>query len=403
MAVNLLERHKKAAQDILDDAAWNNLVRDIDLVLADVQAKAGTFDAARNQLIEAALFRLTEVLQPAFERIQEYQTGGFLVAPIVPDSEVTFEEGFTTVGIHPDNRDLFLPTAFVALTREDNPDDVALARAIDYDATTGALELQIVSAQGDPGPWSDVVVSATAGSVATQIAFIAAMTALRGLAKDWAEKPDNQDVDGSGTRSAKHHANAAAASASNASTSASTATSQANVATVKAGEAAASAITASGHADAAAASAAAAALADPEQHILWTNLSTPAQILQGTEDKVLETSAMRDVMAWGGPSGGGVLSDAATIAWDWEAAYNFVVPAMAGNREIGNPTNVVPGETKMMLLKGNDGTSRAPTFASNFEGEIPVITNLTSTRWYLLTIVAIDTDHLVVGAVRALG
>ncbi len=401
-AINLEERHKKKETDVFDHVAWNALVLDVSNLFVDVLAKAASFEEARAQLIQAALFRLTEVLQPAFEQIQQYQTGGFLIAPIVPESEVTFEEGFTTIGIHPDNRDLFSPTAYVALVRDDNPDDVALARAIDYSSETGALEVEIVSVIGDPGPHSDVRITATAGSVVTQLAAIEEMIALRDRAKDWAEKANNTDVDGGGTRSAKHHANAASTSAGNAATSAGTATSQANVATVKAGEASASAATALGHADAAAASAAAALLADPDQHILWSNLSTPANILEGDEDKVLETSAMRDVMAWGGPSGGGNLSDAATIAWNWENAYNFVA-TLAGNREIGNPTNVVPGETKMMLLKGNDGTNRAPTFGNAFKGEIPVITNVNSTRWYLLTIVAIATDHVCVGAVRALG
>jgi len=50
-----------------------------------------------------------------------------------------------------------------------------------------------------------------------------ASEAARDLARDWAEKADNTDVNGSGTRSARHHARQAATSATNAANSAATA------------------------------------------------------------------------------------------------------------------------------------------------------------------------------------
>ncbi len=57
-------------------------------------------------------------------------------------------------------------------------------------------------------------------------------SASESLAADWAEKGDGLDVDGVGTRSAKHHANQSSSSASAASTSASNAaTSESNAAT----------------------------------------------------------------------------------------------------------------------------------------------------------------------------
>ena len=67
-AINLEERHKKKETDVFDHVAWNALVLDVSNLFVDVLAKAASFEEARAQLIQAALFRLTEVLQPAFEQ-----------------------------------------------------------------------------------------------------------------------------------------------------------------------------------------------------------------------------------------------------------------------------------------------------------------------------------------------
>jgi hypothetical protein len=214
MSLNLLV--KFGAQSGVTDFStefWNAFVEEIALALTALQDKSASFDEARAQLIEAALFRLNEILLPAFETVQEYQQGGFLVAPIVDDSEVTFAEGPTTLGIHPDHRAMFRPTPYVAMVRESTYTDVAIARTVDYDTETGALSIDIVAVIGEAGPWSDVIVSATSGSVMAQNQFLTEAQSARDKAEDWAEKAVDSPVE-TGKYSAKHHATKAAASAS---------------------------------------------------------------------------------------------------------------------------------------------------------------------------------------------
>lgn len=213
------------------DELWNRVMEQIALAIVEIQEKAGTFDQASKQLIEAALFRINEALAPAFELVLDYQTGGFLTAPIAENSEVTFETGNGTLAIDPAKRDLFRPSPFIALTRASTTADVAIAQTLGYAPETGALEYTVHSVTGSAGPHSDVIVAAVAGSVQAQLQFLTETKAARDKAKDWAEKADGQNVDGSGTRSAKHHANVAA-------TSAGTATTQAGIATTQAGLAA---------------------------------------------------------------------------------------------------------------------------------------------------------------------
>jgi hypothetical protein len=94
------------------------------------------------------------------------------------------------------------------------------------------------------------------------------------------------------------------------------------------------------------------------------------------------------------------LTDVATVAVDWDAGINFSL-TVAGNRIIGNPTNGAPGTFRTIVVQGNDATARTITFDSQFLGALPTITDCTSTKWYLLTIMCITTTHFVVTSVQA--
>lgn len=228
MSLNLKAKYAAVAGVTeLTPEFWNMFLEEIAIALNDLQGKSASFEEARAELIRAALFRLNEILLPAYDRVFQYQQAGFLVAPIADASEVTFAVGTTVLAIHPDNRDLFRPTPFVALTRASTPDDLAIAQSLGYDPETGGLSLDIVSVIGAAGPHGDVIVSATAGSVQAQQHFLAATKLARDKAKDWAEKAVDVAVE-AGQFSAKHHATKASASASAAAGSASTATTRAS-------------------------------------------------------------------------------------------------------------------------------------------------------------------------------
>lgn len=95
------------------------------------------------------------------------------------------------------------------------------------------------------------------------------------------------------------------------------------------------------------------------------------------------------------------LSDATTIAVNWTAFVNAAV-TLAGNRTLGNPTNVVAGTTRTIYVAGNNTTARSLAFGSNFKGDLPTLSDITNAKAYLLTLYARSATHIVVSHVRAL-
>ena len=71
-----------------------------------------------------------------------------------------------------------------------------------------------------------------------------------------------------------------------------------------------------------------------------------------------------------GPAGGtpteGALTDAATIAWDMSVAENAAV-TLAGNRTLGNPTNVTVGKQGRLRVQQDATGGRTLAFAGNWE------------------------------------
>lgn len=96
------------------------------------------------------------------------------------------------------------------------------------------------------------------------------------------------------------------------------------------------------------------------------------------------------------------LTDAATVAVNWDSGINFTLTVTA-NRIIGNPTNGQPGTWRTILVQGNNSTDRTITFDSQYLGETPTITTCDSTRWFLLMIFCVSSTHFVVSSKRALG
>lgn len=79
------------------------------------------------------------------------------------------------------------------------------------------------------------------------------------------------------------------------------------------------------------------------------------------------------------------LTDAATVAVDWDTGVNFTLTVTA-NRAIGNPTNGQPGTWRSILVQGNDATDRTITFGNQYGGDVPTITDCDSTKKYLILI-----------------
>jgi len=196
----------------LGAAFFNPIFQDLDLRVGGLEEIEKDWVEAVDAVTERGLLRIDEVLLPAFEKAQLLSELGFLSAQADPELGLTFALGEQGVLIAAGpQRDLFSPSPFIALTREGDIGDYALAERVSYDAATGLLNVNIIAVSGDPGPFTDVWVSAVGASE------LAAHTFLTQLQADKA---------------------AAVAAASTATTGAATAT-------TKAGEATAAAATAS--------------------------------------------------------------------------------------------------------------------------------------------------------------
>lgn len=128
-------------------------------------------------------------------------------------------------------------------------------------------------------------------------------------------------------------------------------------------------------------------------------LATDAEVrsaASGVAGTVVSASQLESAAA------GVALTDAGTVAVDWDAGINFTLTVTA-SRVIGNPTNGQPGTFRTIMVQGNDATDRTITFGNQYLGEVPTITDCDSGRWYLLTLYCHTASHFVVSAKRALG
>lgn len=93
-----------------------------------------------------------------------------------------------------------------------------------------------------------------------------------------------------------------------------------------------------------------------------------------TGDKVIVTALLESASA---PV---ALTDAATIAFDWDAGINFTV-TLGGNRTLGNPTNGQPGTWRTILFTQDGTGNRTLAFDTQYvfpNGEAPTLSTAAS-------------------------
>lgn len=95
-----------------------------------------------------------------------------------------------------------------------------------------------------------------------------------------------------------------------------------------------------------------------------------------------------------------VLADAPTIAVDW-SEFLVAIVTFGGNRAFDNPTNVKPGSTRYICVKGDTAVLRTLAFAANYKGDLPIDT-VSSTSWLMIGLTALAPDHIVVTSCKAL-
>lgn len=170
---------------VVDVAFWNRIFREVDARIASVEDKKASFEEAERLILELGLQRINSTLLPAAERIFRVAELGFLIAS--SDEEVAFYEGQeASITIREgDQRGLFTPSPFIALTRRSTPDDYVIGQALAYDPESGVLLVDVITVVGTGGPFDDWDVAALAGSVMAMVAALEETRSLRqGVADD---------------------------------------------------------------------------------------------------------------------------------------------------------------------------------------------------------------------------
>jgi hypothetical protein len=127
-----------------------------------VEEEQATAEEQADTLVDVGLARINEVLLPLVVRIQKLTSLGFLVAR--SGSSVKLELAQKTfILTEGEQRDLFTPSAYVAIERVADFTTRAIAQVLSYDNTTGFLTVVIVAAFGSATPHDDWVITSSPG------------------------------------------------------------------------------------------------------------------------------------------------------------------------------------------------------------------------------------------------
>jgi hypothetical protein len=174
------------ARTVFDLAFVQRMLREIENRIAPLEADADRVEQAVQDVRNIALTRINDVLTPAIENILDLEQRGFLRAISATPATLVAGEIRTLEVIEAD-RAIFSPSSFVALTRTTTLNDYAICRNAGWDSATGTLVLELITVEGNPGPFSDWEISALAGPTIAQITLLAESVAAAEAATGAAE------------------------------------------------------------------------------------------------------------------------------------------------------------------------------------------------------------------------
>ncbi|MCB5201724.1 hypothetical protein LH464_04425 [Neorhizobium sp. T786] len=167
----LAERFHVTPQTVANPPFWNGFVQEIDVRIRALDAVKIAWEEVSQQGITVALGRINEVLGPAANRIQNIAALGFL--SVRSATSATLDIGSVTFAIDPGvQRELFVPSPFVAVTRESSPFDYAIGIVSYFNRDTGVMDIQIQHVEGDAGPHQDWIIAAVAGQAIAQTSIL---------------------------------------------------------------------------------------------------------------------------------------------------------------------------------------------------------------------------------------
>ena len=131
--------------------------------------------------------------------------------------------------------------------------------------------------------------------------------------------------------------------------------------------------------------------------------SPPTPVRIGTDAQVRSSEAGRVIHAGHleTAAAGVALTDAATIAVNWDAGFYRTV-TLTSNRVLGNPTNGKPGTFRNILVEGDNPSppaTRELTFGNQYGGALPTLNDVSNTKKYLLTLFCKTSTQFLVTAI----
>jgi hypothetical protein len=143
------------------------------------------------------------------------------------------------------------------------------------------------------------------------------------------------------------------------------------------------------------------AAANVLKKVTWANIKATlkaaiADVWAANANKFLTTDVIETSSAYI------VLAASATPTINWNTGINFDL-TLNSNAAFQTPSNAQPGTYRTVMVKGNSATLRQVTFGAAFQGDVPTLTDVSSSKWYDLTIKCISAGHFTVSSKRAKG
>jgi hypothetical protein len=201
---------------VLDDRFWNSFVAALGVRLRVIDILQRNVDDFTGQALDVLLARINDALLPAAERIRLISQLGFLVCASSHRTSIQAGKTLYLVIDEGIQRELFTPSPFIAITRRDDINAMAVGNLVYLNNKSGVLEVAIDYSNID-GEHDDWIISGIGANLLAESSMLKASMSAKAVAES------ARDSAQSSKTAAQGSASAAALSAQNAHSDASSA------------------------------------------------------------------------------------------------------------------------------------------------------------------------------------